>query len=71
MEDYVKINCSGILFFHYSKRLNRVKKKKKRVVKLLAHRAGHFEGQGGGLHPPYPRSAFISSYRAGYSMEFS
>jgi len=36
-----------------------------------AHRAGHLERQGGGLHPPFPCSAFIPAHRAEYSAGFS
>ena len=33
-------------------------------------KAGHLEKQGGGLHPPYPRTAFIPAIMAGYSAGF-
>ena len=37
------------------------------IVNYPAHRAEHLKQRGGGLHPPYPCSAFISVHRTGYS----
>jgi hypothetical protein len=42
-------------------------KKELKLVNYPTHRAGHLKNLMRGLHPPYPRSAFIPVHRTGYS----
>jgi hypothetical protein len=42
-------------------------KKELKLVNYPTHRAGHLKNLMRGLHPPYPRSAFIPVHWTGYS----